>query len=69
MAARTRRLLSKNIGKDIAAAEARRRRLSERLQTEWIAGAEEEWRKRIGRPMTADELERVLRRYPGAVKP
>jgi len=27
--------------------------------------AEAEWRKRTGRPMTRDELERVLRRYPG----
>ena len=42
-----------------------RRRLDQRLRAEWIAGAEEEWRKRNGRPMTADELERVLRRYPG----
>jgi len=43
----------------------RRRRLNERLRAEFIAGAEEEWRKRIGRPMTADELERVLQRFPG----
>ena len=42
-----------------------RRRLDQRLRAEWIAGAEEEWRKRIGRPMTADELERVLRLVPG----
>ena len=42
----------------------RRRRLNERLRAEWIAGAEEEWRKRTGRPMTAEELERVLRRPP-----
>lgn len=45
----------------------RRRRLNERLRAEWIAGAEEEWRRQTGRPMTAEELERVLRRYPGAV--
>ena len=45
----------------------RRRRLNERLRAEYIAGAEEEWRKRTGRPMTAEELERVLRRYPGDV--
>ncbi len=43
------------------------RRLSERLRAEFIAGAEQEWRKRTGRPMTHDELERVLRRYPGDV--
>jgi hypothetical protein len=46
-------------------AEACRRRLNERLRAEFIAGAEEEWRKRTGRPMTAEELERVLRRDPG----
>ena len=45
----------------------RRQRLRERLRAEWIAGAEEEWRQRTGRPMTAEELERVLRRYPGDV--
>jgi hypothetical protein len=42
-----------------------RRRLNERLRGEWVAGAEEEWRKRTGRQVTAEELERVLRRYPG----
>jgi hypothetical protein len=35
------------------------------MPTEWIAGAEEEWRRRTGRPITADDLERVLKRYPG----
>ena len=30
-----------------------------------IAGKEEEWRRRTGRPMTAAELERVIQRYPG----
>jgi hypothetical protein len=43
------------------------RQLNERLRAEYIAGAEEEWRRRTGRPMTAEELERVLRRYPGDV--
>ena len=38
-----------------------------RLRAEYIAGAEEDWCKRTGRPMTAQELERVLRRYPGDV--
>jgi hypothetical protein len=37
------------------------------LRAEFITGAEEEWRRRTGRPMTAEELERVLRRYPGDV--
>jgi hypothetical protein len=45
---------------------ARRRRFNERLRAEYIAGAEEEWLKRTARPMTAQELERVLRRYPAA---
>ena len=39
----------------------------QRLRAEFIAGAEEEWRKRTGRPMTAEELKRVLRRYPGDI--
>ena len=43
----------------------RRRRLNERLRAEYIAGAEMEWRKRTGRLMTREELERVLRRFPG----
>lgn len=45
----------------------RRRRLNLRLRAEWIAGAEEEWRRRTGRPMTAAELARVLKRYRGDV--
>jgi len=36
-----------------------------RLRDELIAGAEQERRKRTGRPMTAEELDRVLRPYPG----
>ena len=46
----------------------RRHRLNERLRAEYVAGAEAEWRKRSGRPMTRDELERVLRRYPGDIE-
>jgi hypothetical protein len=45
----------------------RRRRLNERLRAEYIAGDEAEWRLRTGRPMTREELERVLGRYPGNV--
>jgi hypothetical protein len=41
--------------------------MNRRLRAEFIAGAEEEWRKRTGRPMTAEELERELRRYPGDI--
>ena len=43
----------------------RRQRFKERARLEYLARAEEEWRKRTGRPMTAEELERALRRYPG----
>ncbi len=42
-----------------------RRKLHNRPLAKMQAPAEEEWRKRIGRPMTAAERERVLRRYPG----
>jgi hypothetical protein len=45
----------------------RRRRFRERARAEYIAGAKEAWQRRHGRPMTAEELERVLRRYPGGV--
>ena len=47
--------------------QVRRRRLNEKLRREWLAAAEQEWRERMGRPMIADELERVLRGYPGDV--
>jgi hypothetical protein len=43
------------------------RRMNVRLRAEYIAGAEEEWRRRTGRPMTAEEFERELRRYPADV--
>jgi hypothetical protein len=36
-------------------------------RAEYIAGAETEWLERTGRGMTAEEFERVLRRYPGDV--
>ena len=45
----------------------RRRRLNERLRQAFIDGAEEDSRRRLGRGLTAEELERVLRRYPGDV--
>jgi hypothetical protein len=43
----------------------RRQRLRERARAEYIAGAEDEHRRLTGQTMTAEELERVLRRYPG----
>ncbi len=45
----------------------RRERLRERARAEFIVGAEEEHRKRTGRALTAEELERILRRIPGDV--
>jgi hypothetical protein len=36
-----------------------------KLRLAFIAGSEERWFHDHGRPMTADELVRVLRRYPG----
>ena len=51
---------------EIAGDPTQRRHLTERLRAEFIAGAEEEWRRRTGRPMTAEELARVGR-YPGDV--
>jgi hypothetical protein len=47
--------------------DAKRRRLNERLRAAWIEGAEDESRRRLGRGLTRDELERVLQRYPGDV--
>jgi hypothetical protein len=51
----------------LAATRLRRERLRVRLRIEWLAGAEEEHRRRTGRPMTSEELEQVLRRYPGDI--
>ena len=48
-------------------ADDRRARLNKRLREAFIAGAEEDSRRRLGRGLTAEELERVLRRYPGDV--
>jgi hypothetical protein len=45
----------------------RRQRFKERARAEYVAGAKEEWRRRTGRPMTNEELERVVQRYPGDV--
>jgi len=49
-------------------ANARRARLNRRLRQAFIEGAEEDSRPRRGRRLTAEELERVLRRYPGDVR-
>jgi hypothetical protein len=52
---------------DAKASDARRAELNERLRPAFIAGAEEDSRRRLGRGLSRDELERVLRRYPGDV--
>ena len=49
------------------ATDERRERVNERLRQAFIEGAEEDTRRRLGRGLTAEELERVLRRYPGDV--
>jgi hypothetical protein len=48
-----------------AATEQERRDLNRRLRLAFLQGAEEHWSRRLGRPLTADELRRVLERYPG----
>jgi hypothetical protein len=45
--------------------ESWRRQLNERLRLAFIARSEERWQTDQGRPMTDEELRRVLRRYPG----
>ena len=45
----------------------RRQRFKERARMEYVTGAEKDWRRRTGRPMTGEELERVLRQYPGDI--
>jgi hypothetical protein len=42
-------------------------RLNKRLHAEFTAGAKEDSRRRLGRRLRREELERVLRRYPGDV--
>ena len=51
----------------VSEADARRQRLNARLRAAFIAGAEEDSRRRLGRGLTPKELERVLLRYPGDV--
>jgi len=39
--------------------------LAQRARRAFVEGAEEDSRRRLGRALTLDELERVLRRFPG----
>jgi len=50
---------------DSAIAAARRRDLNRRLRAAFLAGAEEHSLQSRGRGLTEEELERMLRRYPG----
>ena len=50
-----------------ALAEMLRDDLDRRLREAFIRGAEEDSMRRLGRGLTSEELERVLRRYPGGV--
>ena len=45
-----------------------RARLNERLRQAFLEGAEEHSRYWLGRGLTAEELEWVLRRYPGTLR-
>jgi hypothetical protein len=53
---------------DLADRGAKRRDLNERLRAAFVEGAEEDSRRRLGRGLTPDELERVLLYYPGDVE-
>jgi hypothetical protein len=41
--------------------------LNRRLRMEFLVGAESDSRRRLGRGLTLEELERMLRRHPGDV--
>jgi hypothetical protein len=45
----------------------RRSRLNERRRQAFVVGAEEDSRRRLGRRLSAEELERVLWHFPGDV--
>ena len=49
----------------VSADHERRERLNKRLRQAFIEGSEEDSRRRLGRGLTAEELERVLWHYPG----
>jgi hypothetical protein len=47
--------------------QERRARLNKSFRAAFIEGAEEDSRRRLGRRLTAEELESVLWHYPGDV--
>ena len=48
----------------VGAAE-HRRHLNRQLRAAFLAGAEEDAQRRLGRGLSAEELQKVLRQYPG----
>jgi len=51
----------------LGANQERRERVNKRLRQAFIEEAEADSRRRLGRGLTGDELDRVLARYPGDV--
>jgi hypothetical protein len=47
-----------------SADQERRARLNKRLRQAFLEGAEEDSRRRLGRGLTVEEMERVLWHYP-----
>jgi hypothetical protein len=45
----------------------RRNKLNRKLRTAFLKGAEEHSRRSLGRGLTAEKIDRVIRRYPGDV--
>jgi len=46
----------------------RRRELNRKLRRAFVEGAEERSQRELGRGLTAEELRRILRRYPGDLR-
>jgi hypothetical protein len=44
---------------------SRRREFNRRIRAAFIAGAEEQSRREVGRGLSEEKLQRTLRRYPG----
>jgi hypothetical protein len=58
--------MERRLGADRPERQAERRRRSRMAaRLAFIEGAEEDSRRRLNRPLTAEELRHVLQRYPG----
>lgn len=53
--------------RDAQATIQRKAELNRRLRLAFVQGAEERSRRVVGRPLTDEELQRVIARYPGDV--